>query len=223
MALAVAHEKVLLVDDSKDFVKVAVYAFEDYGFKVTPATSSEEALKQVNDDGFMAAILDLNLPDKDGVDLAKEIGQKEPALPIFFLTGVNNPQPYKKKAKEKGVIPREWLLKPIPAAESELAALMNRIREGMWKARFEALTTQWRSRTRFSSSLSEISMDSAYQQLIGMGIVAVPFIIQELREKPDNWFWALKAITGSDPVPEIDRGNIAKMRDYWLEWADKNL
>jgi len=31
--------------------------------------------------------------------------------------------------------------------------------------------------------------------------------------------WALPRITGADPVPECDRGNIAKMSAAWLRWG----
>lgn len=58
-----------------------------------------------------------------------------------------------------------------------------------------------------------------YQQIIGMGECAVPFILEELRREPDLWFWALKSITGSDPVPPELAGNIDEMARCWVEWG----
>jgi len=56
-----------------------------------------------------------------------------------------------------------------------------------------------------------------------MGDVAIPLILAELRsegDEPDHWFWALHAITDTDPVKEEDRGNIVKMGAAWLKWGE---
>ena len=65
-------------------------------------------------------------------------------------------------------------------------------------------------------------MHPAYQQIIGMGTDAIPFIVEELRQTPDQWFWALKAITGEDPVDPADRGRVRRMADAWLELAKEH-
>ncbi len=67
-----------------------------------------------------------------------------------------------------------------------------------------------------------MAMHPAYQQIIGMGDAALPFIFQELRRDPDHWFWALKAITGEDPVAASDRGQLDKMTTAWLDWAGRH-
>src|SRR5947209_7891445 len=72
--------------------------------------------------------------------------------------------------------------------------------------RFADLVRQWKEATRFASSITDMATHPAYQQLIGMGKEALPLILDELRREPDHWFWALKAITGEDPVPPADRG-----------------
>ena len=90
------------------------------------------------------------------------------------------------------------------------------------KARFRELHRQWKEATAFTSSTTEIAMEPAYQQIIGMGREALPLIFAELRRKPDHWFWALKAITGEDPVAPDDRGKIKRMAETWLNWADQH-
>ena len=89
------------------------------------------------------------------------------------------------------------------------------------KRRFAALAQEWTEATAFTSSATAMAMHPAYQQIIGMGDAALPFIFQELRRQPDHWFWALKAITGEDPVPPSDRGQIEKMAAVWLQWAEQ--
>jgi hypothetical protein len=85
--------------------------------------------------------------------------------------------------------------------------------------RFRQLTRQWKEATRLMSSITDMATHPAYQQIIGMGQVALPWIFEEMRCDPDQWFWALKSITGDDPVSDADRGNLRRMTQAWLNWA----
>lgn len=85
--------------------------------------------------------------------------------------------------------------------------------------RFQRLADEWRKGRGVSSSISQLVMHPAYQQIIGMGQMAVPLLLRELERVPDQWFWALKAITGEDPIADMDRGNLKKMTQAWLEWG----
>ena len=62
-------------------------------------------------------------------------------------------------------------------------------------------------------------MHPAYQQIIGMGPAAIPWLLAELEREPDHWFWALKSITMVDPVSADERGDIHKMAQAWLKWG----
>lgn len=88
------------------------------------------------------------------------------------------------------------------------------------RSRFQALVAEWKEATCYLSSSDDIAMHSAYQQIIGMGSDALPLIFQELRLRGGYWYWALKAITGDDPVPVTDRGKVPLMKRAWLEWAE---
>ena len=85
-------------------------------------------------------------------------------------------------------------------------------------ARFAKLKSEWLRDTEFLSSIHDIILHPAYLQIIGMGPVAVPLIISELQDNPDYWFWALAAITGTDPVSHDERGDIHAMTNAWLRW-----
>mgnify|MGYP001577891552 CR=1 FL=1 len=88
---------------------------------------------------------------------------------------------------------------------------------------FYSLADEWKNATRLSSSMIDICMHPAYQHIIGMGKGVLPLIFSELERQPDYWFWALKAITGYDPVKPHQRGNIPEMTKMWLKWAKENL
>ncbi len=89
--------------------------------------------------------------------------------------------------------------------------------------KFQVLITQWRNERGARSSITETVAMPAYQKIIGMGEKAVPLILAQLRsegDEPDQWFWALKAITEANPVKPEDQGNFQKMAQAWLEWAE---
>jgi len=63
----------------------------------------------------------------------------------------------------------------------------------------------------------------SYQAIIGMGPPAIDLILARLKaegDDPDHWFWALQILTGINPVPEEDEGNVRKMADTWLKWGE---
>jgi hypothetical protein len=89
--------------------------------------------------------------------------------------------------------------------------------------KFATLEKEWKEATVVLSSITEMVMQPAYQQIIGMGPSAIPLIFQSMMREPDHWFWALSSITGANPVLQEHQGKIDKMNDDWIEWGKKNL
>jgi len=92
-------------------------------------------------------------------------------------------------------------------------------RESIPYVRYHRLKEKWEAETAFLSSISDIVMHPAYQQIIGMGPVAIPLILREMSIKRGQWFWAMKAITNEDPVKPEQRGIVAEMSKAWLQWG----
>lgn len=90
------------------------------------------------------------------------------------------------------------------------------------RTKFTKLSKDWLDASMFESNINKLAMHPAYQQIIGLGSEAIPLIMQELRQESNHWFWALKSITGEDPVDEASRGNIQAMTDAWLLWGKNN-
>lgn len=87
------------------------------------------------------------------------------------------------------------------------------------KQKFNSLAAQWKNETAHLSLASQRALHPAYQRIIGMGPDAIELLLRELQQTPDDWFWALNAITETDPVPEQSRGNMRKMAAAWIEWG----
>jgi hypothetical protein len=92
---------------------------------------------------------------------------------------------------------------------------------------FKDLAAQWRrERIPLSSNAWDNVLNPGYQRIIGMGTDAVPFILRELQHEltqgePDDWFIALWAITGENPVPVESRGKLREMAKAWLNWGSR--
>jgi hypothetical protein len=84
---------------------------------------------------------------------------------------------------------------------------------------FEALAAKWRRETMMLSSSSEKVLHPAYQRIIGLGPAVIPLVLRELEQHGGHWFWALRALTGENPVKLEDAGQVRKMTEAWLEWG----
>lgn len=89
--------------------------------------------------------------------------------------------------------------------------------------KFEKLVELWKEEKKFTSSMSKIEKSKYYQEIILLGKPAIKLIIEELKREPDYWFAALSILTGENPIPPEDVGNLNKMTSHWLEWAEKNV
>lgn len=88
------------------------------------------------------------------------------------------------------------------------------------KTKFEYLKNTWKQETRFNSDIKSIINHPAYQEIIQLGPAIIPFILEELQNKPDHWFYALTALTGAHPIKAENRGKIGAMAQDWLDWAE---
>jgi CheY-like chemotaxis protein len=213
------EERLLVVDDDKKFLESAESVFREFGFDVETAANEHEALEAVRDSDFSAALLDLGLPERDGVELAKELRSIQPNIGIFFLSGRVDMPFFQRKAEEGDLEALAWYTKPIPPSEKKAAQMVEGMKSKIVHGRFRGLVRKWKRDTSFSSSVTKIVIHPAYQRIIGMGPAILPSILSELKKDPDHWFWALKSITGADPVTEPDRGNVRAMAKAWLHWA----
>lgn len=90
------------------------------------------------------------------------------------------------------------------------------------EADLKALVARWNEMTAHLSSMTELVLNEAYQRIIGHGPRAIPFVLRQLRAAPDHWAWALRALTGANPVPPELSGDLDAERAYWLDWGVRN-
>jgi len=80
-------EKVLLVDDEQDFLDIMSERMTSWGIDVTTSNSTAEALEKVGSQTYDAVILDLQMPEMDGIETLRRMKAKHPELQVILLTG----------------------------------------------------------------------------------------------------------------------------------------
>ena len=97
------------------------------------------------------------------------------------------------------------------------------------RQRFTALADQWEIETVFLSNSDRAAEHPAHVEIIRMGELVVPLIMERMRETLEgkretggHWFHALRDITGANPVKHTERGNVPAMQEAWLEWGERS-
>ncbi|MCL4393635.1 MAG: response regulator transcription factor, partial [Chloroflexi bacterium] len=78
-------KKILVVDDEKKIVKVVRGYLEQAGFDVVTASNGQQALTVFRHEKPSFVLLDLGLPEIDGLDVARTL-RKESSVPIIMVT-----------------------------------------------------------------------------------------------------------------------------------------
>src|SRR5260370_25303922 len=76
---------VLLVADEENLASLVRAYLEQEGYRVIPAVTGAEALRAIETEPVRIVVLDLNLPDMDGLDVCRQIRARS-SVPVVMLT-----------------------------------------------------------------------------------------------------------------------------------------
>lgn len=109
---------ILIVNDDPDILTALHDLIEHEGFLVTGVSTCHDALLQVKTCNFSAVLLDIGLPDGDGLGVLETIQAIAPLLPVILLTAFTS-QDYRAKSLSKGAF--SCLTKPYNRTELRAA------------------------------------------------------------------------------------------------------
>jgi len=78
-------ERVLLVEDDPSIREVTALGLEQAGFRVTTAADGRDGLARFRDGRFALVVLDVMLPELDGLEVCREI-RRESRVPVLMLS-----------------------------------------------------------------------------------------------------------------------------------------
>jgi DNA-binding NtrC family response regulator len=81
------HARILVVDDDESIRNTAKAILEDEGYIVDLATTGMEAIKRTEETAYNVALLDIRLPDMEGVELLKLMKDAVPRTRKIMVTG----------------------------------------------------------------------------------------------------------------------------------------
>ena len=88
--LSPLNPRVLLVDDEVSFVEILCKRLRRRNMTVYTAFSGEDALKEINEThNIDVVVIDVNMPDMDGISTLREIKNKKPQIEVILLSGNN--------------------------------------------------------------------------------------------------------------------------------------
>lgn len=79
--------KLLFIDDEQTFLKYLAKRLVLDGFTVTTTFSGEEGVEAAAREEFDVAVVDLQMPGIDGIEVQKRLKDLQPFLPCIVLTG----------------------------------------------------------------------------------------------------------------------------------------
>jgi len=80
--------RILVADDEPSIRDLLHTVLTRRGYEVVTATNGRHALTSFREDRPNLTILDLNMPDKDGLEVLREIRELDQAAPVIILTGM---------------------------------------------------------------------------------------------------------------------------------------
>jgi CheY-like chemotaxis protein len=114
--------RILVVEDDSWYLELLLEMLADDGHASTGAKDGDEALKQLQESAFDLVIMDMLMPNKDGLDTITEMSRLDLSIPVIAMSGGRrslsaefNLEP----AKELGV--RATLAKPFTRVDLRAA------------------------------------------------------------------------------------------------------
>lgn len=202
-------QKILLVDDHRENLIALEAILEAPGRQLVMATSGNEALQLALKNDFSLVLLDVQMPEMDGFEVAQLLrqGKKTRNTPIIFVTAISKEHKYVFQGYECGAV--DYLFKPIDqqvlTAKVEVfleldqqkrrlqqaVVQMKRLKdenERLLQAIGEGIVgTDQKGRITFANDAASVLFGHSRDKLVGMAIDELLFCDEQGGQR---WDWA---------------------------------
>ncbi len=103
-------DKILIVDDDRSLLKSLSLILEKSGYEIEISTTGQEAIKKAKENWFNLVLLDIRLPDKNGLELIKLLNEISQATEVIIITANANIE-FAIRALNRGAT--AYILKPL--------------------------------------------------------------------------------------------------------------
>jgi DNA-binding NtrC family response regulator len=106
--------KILVVDDEQVVLNSCKRVLEAEGFEVCLVPSAEKALEALEREGFGLLLIDIKMPEHDGLYLIQEVKERWPAIPMIVMSGYDTAETIEEAARVGAAI---FIAKPFTPDE----------------------------------------------------------------------------------------------------------
>jgi len=109
-------DKILIVDDEQDILRIVAYSLKKWGYDVIMATNGQEGLDKIASENPDLILLDAGMPVMNGFQMLEQLRQTPDFrnIPVIMLTAHSDPKDID-KARAYGIF--EYVTKPFDPME----------------------------------------------------------------------------------------------------------
>jgi len=141
--------RILIVDDDDNIRKTMKAILEDEGYVVDVAASGKEAIQKTNDMDYNLALLDIRLPDMEGVELLELMKDTVPKTRKIMVTGYPSMQNAVSAVNKNA---DAYLIKPV-----DIEKLLEVVKEQLQKQEEEKAYSELKVAEFIESRVKEVS------------------------------------------------------------------
>ncbi len=145
------HAKILVVDDDENIRNTMKTILEDEGYIVDSAATGREAVQKTQKSAYNIALLDIRLPDMEGVELLKLIKDTVPRTRKIMVTGYPSMQNAISALNKNA---DAYLIKPI-----DIENLLNIVKEQLQLQKNEKEFSEQKVAEFIETRVKELSID----------------------------------------------------------------
>ena len=145
------HAKILVVDDDENIRNTMKTILEDEGYIVDLAATGSEAIQKTKKSAYNIALLDIRLPDMEGVELLKLIKDTVPRTRKIMVTGYPSMQNAIAALNKNA---DAYLIKPI-----DIENLLNIVKEQLQLQENEKEFSEQKVAEFIETRVKELSID----------------------------------------------------------------
>ncbi|MGA3059623.1 MAG: response regulator [Candidatus Bathyarchaeia archaeon] len=145
------HAKILVVDDDENIRSTMKTILEDEGYVVDLAATGVEAVQKTKKSAYNVALLDIRLPDMEGVELLKLMKDPVPRMRKIMVTGYPSMQNAISALNKNA---DAYLIKPI-----DIESLLNTVKEQLQLQKNEKEFSEQKVAEFIETRVKEMSID----------------------------------------------------------------
>jgi CheY-like chemotaxis protein len=117
-------ESILIVDDESQVVEVFQEALQQAGYSVSAAENGRKAIELIQTSKFDLVLLDIVMPDMDGIEVLRELLKAESKLKVIAMSGMLDSQ-FLRVAQHLGAVAAIYKPISLEALRTMVSQILN--------------------------------------------------------------------------------------------------